>query len=54
MKPKQGKREKIMTCTPNNLFTDIRGLGGLTIDGITGITDTVELLHRTIKKWLET
>jgi pimeloyl-ACP methyl ester carboxylesterase len=33
---------------PNNLSTDLRGAGRLTIDAITGITDIVESLHHTI------
>ena len=37
-----------MSRNPNNLSSDLRGAGRLTIDAITGITDIVESLHRTI------
>ncbi|MDM8556976.1 hypothetical protein QUF75_19795 [Desulfococcaceae bacterium HSG7] len=32
----------------DNLSTDLRGIGNLTVDAITGITDIVESLHHTI------
>jgi len=35
---------------PGNLSTDLRGIGNLTIDAITGITDIVESLHHTITR----
>ena len=37
-----------MPQTPNNLPTDLRGVGSLTIDAILGVTDIVESLHYTI------
>ena len=37
-----------MPRNPNNLSTDLRGAGRLTIDAVTGITDIAESLHRTI------
>ena len=37
-----------MPRNPNNLSTDLRGAGRLTIEAITGITDIVESLHHTI------
>ncbi len=37
-----------MPRNPSNLSTDLRGAGSLTVDAITGITDTVESLHHTI------
>ncbi len=37
-----------MPQNPDNLSTDLRGIGSLTIDAITGITDIVESLHHTI------
>ena len=37
-----------MPRNPSNLSTDLRGVGNLTIDAITGITDIVESLHHTI------
>ena len=37
-----------MPRNPSNLSTDLRGVGSLTIDAITGITDIVESLHHTI------
>ncbi|MFO7558030.1 MAG: hypothetical protein R6X10_04295 [Desulfobacterales bacterium] len=37
-----------MPRQPSNLSTDLRGIGNLTIDAITGITDIVESLHHTI------
>ena len=39
-----------MPRNPNNLSTDLRGAGRLTIDAITGITHMVESLHRTITR----
>ena len=41
-------RGEILPRNPNNLSTDLRGAGRLTIDAITGITDMVESLHHTI------
>ncbi len=40
-----------MPRNPNNLSTDLRGVGSLTIDAITGITDIVESLHHTISSF---
>jgi len=40
-----------MPQNPNNLSTDICGVGHLTIDAITGITDIVEALHQTISSF---
>ncbi len=40
-----------MPRNPNNLSTDLRGVGSLTIDAITGITDMVESLHHTISSF---
>ncbi len=37
-----------MPRNPSNLSTDLRGVKDLTIDAITGITDIVESLHKTI------
>jgi len=37
-----------MPRNPSNFSTDLRGVGSLTIDAITGITDIVESLHHTI------
>ncbi len=37
-----------MSKNPNNLSTDLRGVGHLTVDAITGTTDIVESLHHTI------
>jgi len=37
-----------MPRKPDNFSTDLRGVGSLTIDAITGITDIVESLHQTI------
>jgi len=37
-----------MPRNPSNLSTDLRGIGNLTIDAITGITDIVGSLHHTI------
>jgi len=39
-----------MPRKPNNLSTDLRGLGRLTIDAISGITDIVESLYQTIAR----
>jgi len=36
---------------PRNLSTDLRGVGNLTIDAISGITDIVESLHQTISRF---
>ena len=41
-------RETIMHRDHSNLLTDLRDVGSLTIDAITGITDIVESLHHTI------
>ena len=38
----------MMPENPNNITTDLRGLGNLTIDAVKGITDIVESLHQTI------
>jgi pimeloyl-ACP methyl ester carboxylesterase len=37
-----------MSSNPNNILTDLRGAGSLTIEAISAITDIVELLHYTI------
>ena len=37
-----------MPENPNNLPTDLRGVGRLTVDAIIGVTDIVESLHHTI------
>ena len=37
-----------MPKKPDNLSTDLRSIGNLTVDAITGITDIVESLHHTI------
>jgi len=42
-----------MPRNPSNISTDLRGVGGLTIDAITGITDIVESLHHTITSFSE-
>jgi len=40
-----------MPRKPHNLSKDLRGVGSLTIDAITGITDIVESLHHTIARF---
>jgi len=40
-----------MSRSPDNLSTYLRGVGSLTIDAITGITDIVESLHHTISSF---
>ncbi len=40
-----------MPRNPRNLSTDLRGVGSLAIDAITGITDIVESLHHTISSF---
>ena len=37
-----------MLGNPSSLSSDLRGVGSLTVDAITGITDIVESLHKTI------
>jgi len=34
--------------TPNNISTDLRGIGNLTVDAVRGISDIVESMHQTI------
>ena len=38
----------MMSPSPSNISTDLRGIGSLAIRAITGITDMVEALHHTI------
>ncbi len=40
-----------MFQSTSNISTDLRGMGSLTIDAITGITDLVEALHCTITRF---
>jgi len=42
------RKRGIMPSNPNNLSTDLRGAGHLTIEAISAITDIVESLHHTI------
>ena len=40
-----------MPQSPTNISKDLRGIGNLAIDAVTGITDMVEALHHTINRF---